>query len=144
MRIPTALAPAVVAWVPSTTMATTRSRNAIGGSVSFADAVFNVGRTALLVAAIAAGDMDAMSVATADRLHQDTRLAALDGSRRALAAGLAAGAWCGWLSGRGPSVVLLAEPLRAASIAAALVEADATGDVKHLRVDPDGARVTSY
>ena len=44
--------------------------------VPFADAVFNVGRASLLVAALAAGDTDALRIATQDRLHQDRRLAA--------------------------------------------------------------------
>ena len=83
-----------------------------GGSVSFADAVFNVGRTALLVAALAAGDVEALRWATADRLHQDQRFAAAVPARVALANGLEAGAWCGWLSGSGPTVCLLCDPRR--------------------------------
>ena len=82
--------------------------------MSFADAVFNVGRTALLVAALAAGDVEALGVATADRLHQDQRFAAFPPSHVALADGLAAGAWCGWLSGSGPSVALMCDPAAAA------------------------------
>ena len=38
----------------------------------------------------------------------------------ALAAGLEAGAWCGWLSGSGPTVALLCAPEDAAGLAAAL------------------------
>ena len=37
------------------------------------DAVFNVGRVALLVAALAAGRLDLLDTATADRLHQPAR-----------------------------------------------------------------------
>lgn len=142
VRIPTAFAPAVVAWVPPTTIATARSRSSLGHTVSFDEAVFNVGRTALLVAALAAGDVDAMTVATADRLHQDLRFSALAPSREALAAGLEAGAWCGWLSGSGPTVVLLCDPAQAPRVAGALPTADA--HVKQLRVDTDGAQVTAY
>ena len=49
-------------------------------SVAFADAVFNVGRTALLVAALAAGNVHALRTATEDRLHQDQRFARSPGS----------------------------------------------------------------
>ena len=51
-------------------------RRRLPDQVPFDDAVFNVGRTALLVAALAAGDTVALRIATEDRLHQDRRLAA--------------------------------------------------------------------
>ena len=101
VRIPLPFDPAVVVWVPSATTSTDQSRAALCPSVPFADAVFNVGRTALLVAALAAGDIHALRTATEDRLHQDQRFALSPMSRQALTAALDAGAWCGWLSGSG-------------------------------------------
>jgi homoserine kinase len=74
------------------------------------------------VAALVAGDVDALAWATQDRLHQDVRLAAAVPARTALADGLEAGAWCGWLSGSGPTVALLCDPARADGVAAALSE----------------------
>ena len=100
----------MVLWVPSFTTSTDQSRTALGQPVAFEDAVFNIGRTALLVAALAAGDVDALRVATEDRLHQDVRFARSLPSHEALEAALAAGAWCGWLSGSGPSVAALCDP----------------------------------
>ena len=81
-------------WVPTARTSTEESRGKLPASVSLADATFNVGRTALLVAAIAAGDTSALRSATADRLHQDIRLAAAPESRRAMDAAVEAGAWC--------------------------------------------------
>ena len=80
------------------------ARRLLPEQVPFDDAVFNVGRTALLVAALAAGDVDALRAATEDRLHQDRRLARVPDSRVAMEAALGAGAWGAWLSGSGPSV----------------------------------------
>ncbi len=139
VAVPLAVEPAVVAWVPSFTTATEKSRTALPSDVPFGDAVFNVGRTALLVAALAAGDVDALRAATEDRLHQDRRLAAAAPARAALAAGLASGAWCGWLSGSGPTVALLCAPDDARTLAEAL---PADGHAKVLAVDRDGATVT--
>jgi homoserine kinase len=136
--VPMALDAVIVAWIPAHATSTHKSRAALAGTVSFSDAVFNVGRTALLVAALAAGDIEALGVATADRLHQDRRFAAFPPSHVALADGLAAGAWCGWLSGSGPSVALLCDPSAAATIAAALPP---DGHTKRLRVAPEGATV---
>jgi homoserine kinase len=108
LRFDTPLQPDVVLWIPDGTTSTTASRTALPATVDFGDAVFNIGRTALLVAALTAGDTGALGEATQDRLHQDRRLQAATASRGALADGLEAGAWCGWLSGSGPTVALLA------------------------------------
>ena len=107
-------------WVPETTTSTSESRRKIGPSVPLGDAVFNIAHTAMLVTALAAGDVTGLREATRDRLHQDIRFAAAPGSRAALEAGLAAGAWCGWLSGSGPTVALLCEPSQAGRLADAL------------------------
>jgi homoserine kinase len=136
VAVPVAVEPAVVAWVPSFTVSTEKSRAALPDKVSFDDAVFNVGRTALLVAALASGDVAALKAATSDRLHQDVRFAATTRSRDALATGLEAGAWCGWLSGSGPTVALLCAPDDAAALAAAL---PAEGQAKVMAVDHAGA-----
>lgn len=138
VRVPLGLEPAVLAWVPGFETSTHRSRGSLGGSVSFADAVFNVGRTALLVAALAAGDVEALRWATADRLHQDQRFAAAVPARIALANGLEAGAWCGWLSGSGPTVCLLCDPADAETLAAAM---PADGHTKQLSIAPEGAAI---
>lgn len=138
VNVPLAIAPAVLAWVPSFTTSTDASRACLGATVSHADAAFNVGRTALLVAALAAGDVTVLRTATQDRLHQDARLAAAAASRDALDAGLAAGAWCGWLSGSGPTIVLLCAAADAAAIAAAL---PGGADVKRLTIDRAGTTV---
>jgi homoserine kinase len=106
--VETPLQPEVVLWIPEDTTSTSASRTALPAVVPFDDAVFNVGRTAMLVAALAAGDIDALAAATQDRLHQDRRFLTAPASRAALAAGLDAGAWCGWLSGSGPTVAFLA------------------------------------
>jgi homoserine kinase len=134
------LSPEVIVWVPPMTSSTDRSRSMLASTVAFDAAVFNVGRTALLVAALAAGDVGALARATEDRLHQDTRFAAFVPSRAALAAGLEAGAWCGWLSGSGPSVALLCAPEDGDDVAAAL-PGDAV--VRRLGVDVAGVAVTS-
>lgn len=140
VRIPLAVEPAVVVWVPeSSTTSTVDSRRRLADSVPRSDAVFNVGRAALLVAALAAGRIDVLREATADRLHQDARFAARPASTRAWKAGLAAGAWCAWLSGSGPSVAMFCAPAEAEALAAA-VAAAGEGQVKVLSVDTEGAR----
>lgn len=139
-NVPLAFDPAVVVWVPSTaTTSTDRSRTSLPDTVSRDDAVFNLARVAMFVAACGAGDSATLRRATDDRLHQPQRLADAPESAVALEAGLAAGAWAAWLSGSGPSVAMLCEPSRADALAAALPGA---GHTKVLRIDHEGATAT--
>ena len=91
---------------------------------------------ASLYGGLAAGEVDALRVATQDRLHQDVRLAAAEPSRAALDAALAAGAWAAWLSGSGPTVAAMCAVDEAEQLAAAL---PADGHTKILRIDHAGA-----
>ena len=136
IRVPLRLDPAVVVWVPSFSTRTDQSRATLGPTVSFGDAVFNIGHTALLVAALAAGDVDALRDAVDDRIHQPVRFAAAVPSFAAYRAALDAGAWCAWLSGSGPAVAAMCPVESAAEIAAAL---PVDGHTKVLRIDHGGA-----
>ncbi len=136
VRVPMAFDPAVVVWIPSFTTSTDESRTKLGSEIPLSDAVFNIGRVALLVAALAAGDTDALRSATQDRLHQDRRLASVEPSKIALQAALDAGAWCSWLSGSGPTVAAMC-PFDDADDLAAQMPAD--GHTKVLRIDHGGA-----
>jgi homoserine kinase len=140
VRIPLSFDPAMVMWVPTFVTSTDQSRTTLAAEVPMADAVFNVGRTALLVAALAAGDVAVLRAATEDRLHQPIRLSAAEPSRAALHAALAAGAWASWLSGSGPTVASMCAMDEAEQLAAAL---PADGHTKILRIDHAGAVIES-
>jgi homoserine kinase len=92
----------------------------------------------MFVTALATGDTSLLREATKDRIHQDIRLAASPACAEALEAGLGAGAWCGWLSGSGPTVALMCAPVSAEKIAA---ELPAGGHCKILSLDTTGATV---
>ena len=138
-RVPLAFDPAVVVWVPdSVTTSTDKSRATLADTVSRADAVFNIGRTALFVAACASGDTSLLATAVEDRLHQPARLARVPDSAAAIVAARDAGAWAAWLSGSGPTVAALCAPELADVVAEAL---PSTGHVKQLSVDDGGVVV---
>lgn len=138
VQVPLALDPAVVVWIPAGSTSTDQSRASLPEQVSMADATFNLGRVALLVAALAAGDVEALTAATEDRLHQDQRLARAEGSREALAALRRAGAWGAWLSGSGPTVAAWCAAGQVDEVVAALPEG---GRALVLRIDHEGAVV---
>ncbi|MEO5901355.1 MAG: homoserine kinase [Ilumatobacteraceae bacterium] len=138
VQVATPLDPAVLLWVPDNSTSTTASRARFGDTVRREDAVFNVGRVALLVAALAAGDVGALRDATDDRLHHPQRFAAAPRSAAAQAAALDGGAWCAWMSGSGPTVAAFCDPADAARLATRL---PAGGRVMILRVEPRGVGV---
>ncbi len=98
-------------WWPRTETSTRAARRLLPAQVPFDDAVFNVGRASLLVAALSNGRFELLHDATEDRLHTDPRLAANPVSRPVLDAWRAApGVLAAWLSGSGPTVAALVRP----------------------------------
>jgi homoserine kinase len=70
--------------------------------------VFNVGRAALLVAALAQGRWELLDVATQDRLHQPARAELFPALYDIIDAAKEAGAHAAYLSGGGSTVAALA------------------------------------
>ncbi len=125
-----------VAFVPPDPVETTVARGLLPADVPYVDAVANVGRAALLVAAIS-GRPELLLAATEDRLHQDYREPAMPATLRLVrelrAQGLAA-----VVSGAGPTVLVLTDASRLDEVAK---HAPAGWDVLRLPVDRAGARV---
>ena len=136
VKLPLGFDPAFIAWVPETQTSTEKSRTAIASSIPLPDVVFNIGHTALLMAAFAAGDIAVLREATKDRMHQDVRFASSPNSHEAFKAALATDAWCAWLSGSGPTVGVLCAKADAARIAGLLPKSGAS---HILNIDHDGA-----
>lgn len=98
----------VAAVVPDFWLPTAEARAVLPTGYSREDAVFNVQRAALLVAALAAGDASAFPAALEDRLHQPYRAPLVPGLEEMLklrAPGLLGCA----LSGAGPSILVFHE-----------------------------------
>lgn len=95
---------AVVA-IPSFPMSTKAARGLLPSGISFQDAVFNVGRTALLVASLAKGHLEGLLVGTEDKLHQPYRSPLIPGMEEVFAAVKNAGAKGVALSGAGPTLI---------------------------------------
>lgn len=132
--------------VPDLEASTGAARAALPPVYPRADAVFNVGRVALLVAALAQERVDLLDVAMRDRLHQPYRARALFPWLEAVfSAARAAGALGVALSGAGPSVLALTPVAGAAVVAGAMREALAGAGLGGrdwvLGADRAGARV---
>ena len=140
-----------VLFVPDFPMATAEARGLLPGAVPLGDAIYNLGRTALLVAALTGGDYALLAEATRDRLHQPARAALFPAMPAFFGAALAAGALGAFLSGAGSTLLALVEAPTAggADPAAAVVGAfEATaaregmgGRTLVTAISPEGARV---
>ena len=96
-----------IVFTPAARQSTEGARAILPPSVSRAEAVFNIGRAALLVAAFASGNLDDLALATQDALHQPARERIMPWLAPCVAAALGAGAKGAFLSGAGSSVMAL-------------------------------------
>ncbi|MYE54470.1 MAG: hypothetical protein F4X34_04650 [Chloroflexi bacterium] len=97
-----------VLFVPEVPMPTEEARGLLPQTIDRQDAVFNIGRTALLVNALASGNLRHLQVATEDMLHQPARQKIFFPMKNIFRAALSAGALGVFLSGAGSSVLALA------------------------------------
>lgn len=132
------------ALVPSFTLSTAESRSVLPEQVSFKDATYNVGRTALMIASFVNGDIDLLSVATKDKLHQQYRgalIAEYDKIMEMLNRFKIKGSF---LSGAGPTIIAIANKndIMLESTIAELVESlENHWTLKRLCIEDKGAIV---
>jgi len=112
-------------YIPDQELATSAARAVLPKQVPLADAVHNLGRAALLVAALSEGRVDLLSEAMDDRLHQPARAgllpwlpALLNAAREAVARGAA-------LSGAGTTICALCNTESVRDVARAMMDAAA-------------------
>ena len=98
---------APVVFVPETTMSTSLARSLQPLQVPREDAVFNVSRSALLIAALTQSP-ELLLAATEDKLHQNYRAEAMPETDR-LVRTLREAGFAAVVSGAGPSVLVLAD-----------------------------------
>jgi homoserine kinase len=125
-RVQVRRAPAIALFVPNAPMPTREARRVIPRRVELHDAVYNISRACLLVAALASGDFTALRTATQDMLHQPPRMRLFPAIPVLFHAALEAGALGAYLSGAGSTIVALVaeDPWPVASAMAAAAARD--------------------
>lgn len=136
--------PSAIRWVvliPEVRASTAEARAILPQTVSRADAVFNLQRVSLLLAALRDGRADLLAVAMEDRLHQPYRRRLFPWMDRVTAAARSAGAAGCVLSGAGPSLLAAVEggaESVAKAMESALRESGVSGRAVALEVDLAG------
>ena len=134
-----------IAVIPEFHLSTAKARKALPHTVPRADAVFNVGRATLFLAAMQAGRLELLREAAQDRLHQPYRAPLVPGMEEVLAEGERAGALACFLSGVGPTLLALTSGdggnIGERMAACWKARANVTARAYRLTIDRDGLRV---
>ena len=133
-----------VLYIPSLPMPTEEARGLLASEVPRSDAVFNIGRAALLVRAMACGDLERLDIATQDRLHQPARQTIFFPMKNIIRAALGAGALGAFLSGAGSTILALAtekEFTIGYEMADAAAKSGIDGEVRIARPTTEGVSV---
>lgn len=131
--------------IPNFELSTEAARAVLPLQYSRADAIFNASHLTLLVQALERGRGDWLAIAMEDRIHQPYRESLIPGYAAVKAAALEAGAYNLAISGAGPTLLAIAAPELAPTVAAKIQEVWHTegieAEVKILELDIPGAKV---
>jgi len=131
-----------VVAIPDFTLPTKLAREVLPQSVSIGDAVFNISRAALLVAALIKGDFNLLATAMEDKIHQPYRASLIPGMKKVFAAAKLAGARGIVLSGAGPTLIAFCDenaPLIASVMKETFWQGGINARVTELEPNPVGA-----
>ncbi|MFC5650101.1 homoserine kinase [Paenibacillus solisilvae] len=99
----------VLVAIPAFQLSTEKARHALPSQITMKDAVFNLGSSSLLVAALASGQLELIPFAMRDKLHQPYRAALIPGMSEILDKATDYGALGAALSGAGPTLLTLVD-----------------------------------
>ncbi len=139
VRFPVSRAAKFVTLIPNFEVSTPMARKLVPQQFSKADTVHCLTRVALITAAFASGNLEALRGCFDDRIHQPYREALIPQLSSVIRAGERAGAIGGWLSGSGSTIMCLtlAKP---EAVAKAMHRALPDSQVHILEADRDGLR----
>ncbi|HOC09453.1 MAG TPA: homoserine kinase [Bacillota bacterium] len=99
----------MLVMVPDFMLSTTKARMVLPQQVELGNAVFNISRAALMVAALTAGKLEHLKYAVQDRLHQPYREKLIPGMQEVFEQAYNAGARGVFLSGAGSTIVAMVD-----------------------------------
>jgi homoserine kinase len=94
----------VAVAIPQFCLHTLGARQALPKTLTYQDAIFNMGRLSFLLEGLKCGDSDLVGLGCQDRWHQSQRAALVPGLTSVMATAQESGAAAAFLSGAGPTV----------------------------------------
>lgn len=92
-------------FTPDFILRTAKARSILPDEIPFKNAVFNIGRAALLGASLATGNFDNFTLTTQDKIHQPYRQEFIPNMYDIINMSIKCGAKGSFLSGAGPSII---------------------------------------
>ncbi len=130
--------------IPNFELSTSEARKVLPQQVEHQHAIFNTAHLGLLLRGLETGKEDWLKEALQDRLHQPYRKSLIKGYDCVYSAALSAGAYGMVISGAGPTLLALTDPLHSEAVEIAMKTAWLQQGVKavthSLQVDTQGAR----
>jgi len=118
-----------VAVSPDYKVLTDNSRRVLPDSIPFSDVVRSANSLAYLVGVLVSGDFQRLDGAANDFIHQPYRELLNPYGHESIDAGCNHGAYTGWLSGSGSTVVCVTSPEKSRQVAEAMQQAYAVNNV---------------
>jgi homoserine kinase len=143
LRFPVSPKLKIVTLIPNFRVETEEARRLIPHNFSKADTVHSLNRAALIAAAFAAKNYEALRGLFDDRVHQPHRLPLVPQLNAVIRAAEKARAIGGFLSGSGSAIICLALE-HSAEIAAAMQRALPSSEMLILRADNSGLRINEH
>lgn len=146
VKLPLPKTPKFLVYIPGEALETKKARAVLPDSYSKADAIFNLSRSAYLMAALASGDWTGLPEALRDRIHQEQRAPIIPAFKPLAEVAGNFGALGTTISGAGPTILFwLKDQETASTVEEALTDYIAdqvwTGRLLALEMDDRGAQV---
>lgn len=93
------------AFIPDFELKTSVARGVLPESVSRADAVYNLSRSALMAGSLATGNVENLHIAVQDKIHQPYRLGLIPGASDIFDLSYEYGSLATYISGAGPTIM---------------------------------------
>lgn len=137
---------AFAAVAPDYQVMTDDSRRVLPETLPFNDVVRTTNSLAYLVGVLASGDFERLEGAVYDGIHQPYRERLNPFGHESIDAGCSSGAYAGWLSGSGSTVVCVCQPAVVKTVLDAMQQAYTVNDIRsrtyRLFCDNQGLRVS--
>jgi homoserine kinase len=130
--------------VPNYSLSTVEARKALPEKIAYSQAIFNMSHVIDLIEVFYTGEYERLAYAMQDQIHQQYRFPLLPGAEDGIAAALESGAFGACLSGAGPSMIALLDPVFESQVGEAIISAYDTHGVKIRLLPLDISAIGAY